>query len=131
VLRTVRSAPDREYDACFFIHLYELGVGYGDAEGAANRLKALRKRAGRTFAVAMDCAQTHWFEQACDLCEKIGVETLVDLGFHDQSDRLPEQGRRLYHFAFNGLTDRERAQVRRLSPAGEERRLPWVFVGRG
>lgn len=126
----LRSAPDGEYDWCFFVNLYELGVGYGDASAALRRVERLRERAGCAAAVLIDCARTHWFANAIELCRQTGVRTLLDLGLHNQSADLPTAADGLYRFVLNGLTDTEREAVRAAYPVtATGRPIPWVFVG--
>src|SRR5689334_2334549 len=59
-IHTLRDVPEGEFDTCFLVNLYELGVGYGQEEVAHVRVKKLVKRCRRTFAVALDCVKTHW-----------------------------------------------------------------------
>lgn len=129
-VRTLKAVPRHQsFDLCVMVNLYELAYGYGDEAAGYERLEQLAADSGRSIAVAMDCAQTQWFAQACDLCEKVGVGTLLDLGLHDQSAIAPPRARRLYQFAFNGLNTAERDAVRRWAGRNEGRPLPWVFVG--
>lgn len=128
-VHTLRTVPDGEFDACFLVNLYELGIGYGEQHVAVERVERLRRRCRRSFAVALDCAKTHWFSQTVDLCRRAGVTTLLDLGFADQSADLPPDARGLYRFVFNGLTAGERRALAAICPAAEHRPLPWVFVG--
>ena len=129
-VRTLKAAPqDESFDLCVMVNLYELAFGYGDEAAGYDRLTELADRCGRRVAVAMDCARTQWFAQATELCERVGAETLLDLGLHDQSAAVPRRARGLYRFAFNGLTSRERSQVARWGGATVDRPVPWVFVG--
>lgn len=128
-VHTLRNVPEGEFDFCFLVNLYELGVGYGRPDEAVERVRRLRRRCRHVFAVAMDCAKTHWFAQTVDLCRRTGVTALLDLGFADQSSDLARDARPLYRYAFNGLTPGERDVLAALRPAAEERPIPWVFVG--
>ena len=129
-VRTLKAAPERATpDLCVMVNLYELAFGYGDEAAGYKRLAELARRAARSFAVAMDCAMTPWFARASELCGRCGVGTLLDLGLHDQSAVVPPAARRLYRFAFNGLTAGERARVAGWGGHNGGRPLPWVFVG--
>jgi hypothetical protein len=127
---TLKAAPERAApDLCVMVNLYELAFGYGDEAAGCGRLRELARRSARAVAVAMDCAMTPWFARAAELCGRVGVGTLLDLGLHDQSAVVPPEARRLYRFGFNGLTVGERARVARWGGGGAARPLPWVFVG--
>jgi hypothetical protein len=128
-IHTLRTVPDAEFDACFLVNLYELGVGYGQEEVALQRVKNVRRRCRRTFAVALDCVKTHWFSQTLELCRRAGVTTLLDFGFLDQSPDLPRDARSIYRFVFNGMTDGERGALESLRPSADDRPLPWAVIG--
>lgn len=128
-VHTLRTVPEGEFDFCFLVNLYELGIGYGRPDAAVERVQRLRRGCRHAFAVAMDCAKTHWFSQTVDLCRRTGVPALLDLGFVDQLSDLARDARPLYRFAFNGLTPAERDALAALQPAAEDRPIPWVFVG--
>src|SRR4051812_47720139 len=129
-IHTLRSVPpDAEFNTCFFVNLYELGVGFGQEDVAVEHVERLQKRCGQSFAVTLDCARTHWFSQTLNLCRRAGVKTLLDFGFADQSADVPRASRSLYRFVFNGLTAGERETLEAVRPVAEDRPLPWAFVG--
>jgi hypothetical protein len=116
------------YDWCFLINIYEITVAYGDEKRALEAIAALRSRCARVVAVLLESAGTPWFAHSGRLCDEAQVETLIDLGFHDQSHELPQPFPIGYRFVFNGLTHLERATI----PAAKarcDRPIPWLFVG--
>jgi len=136
--------PVPRYDCTFVINIAETILAYGGRGeirlqtgrlDPAEELLALARLAdvraavgGSTAAVQLDCVQTWWFTHACNLCAYVGIPTLLDLGFHDQSaDLTPEQAR-LYRFVFNGLTESERAALDTFDLTAP-RPVPWVFAG--
>jgi SAM-dependent methyltransferase len=136
--------PVPRYDCTFVINIAETILAYSrrgadrhqarqldPAEEllALTRLAAVRAAVGGpTAAVQLDCVQTWWFTHACELCDYVGIPTLLDLGFHDQSADLTPTQARLYSFVFNGLTESERESLDALDLTAP-RSVPWVFVG--
>jgi glycosyltransferase involved in cell wall biosynthesis len=115
-------------DWCFLVNPYEIAAGHGDQAGAIELMRGLASRGGRCVAAALECVQTPWFSHSVRLCRDVGLETILDLGFHSQLDELPDDVAAMYRFCFNGLTFSERRAVP-VAPAASDRPIPWVLVG--
>src|SRR4051812_6601792 len=51
-IHTLRSVPpDTEFNTCFFVNLYELGVGFGQEDVAGRQLRGVQKGGGEIFSV--------------------------------------------------------------------------------
>jgi len=127
-IATLRSFAAQSFDWCFLINISEMIIGYGDRDAAMERLAQIRAHSRRTAMVLLDCAETHWFTNACRLAVKAEVDLLIDLGFHDQSAQVPAEVAPIYRFLFNGLTTSEREQVHVAAATPVDRTIPWVFI---
>jgi hypothetical protein len=125
---TLRSFATQDYAWCFLINIAELIVGYGDHAAAMERLAQVRACSRHTAMVLLDCAETHWFTNACALALEARIDLLIDLGFHDQSAHVPTEVGPIYRFLFNGLTASEQERVRAMAATAHDRVIPWVFV---
>ncbi len=74
-------------------------------------------------------ARTDWYRRADDLSRRCGVDVVLDLGLHDQSEFLDPVCRSLYHFVFSGLTPSELASLDTVARHDGDRAIPWAFVG--
>jgi hypothetical protein len=127
---TLAGASDEaaEYDWCFFVNLFEIATAHGELAGATRAIRSVMRRCRHVAAVALECSGTPWFMHSVRLCRDAGIETLLDLGFHSQSDGLEPDVAAMYRFCFNGLTPSE---VRAVPADADEsqRPVPWALVG--
>lgn len=126
---TLKDAVDQDCDWLFVINLHEVLVGFGGEAAGLARLRQLRKRANAVYVVLLECVQTQWFQHNLDLCNALGIDALLDLGFHTQVADLPPAVQRLYRPVFNGLTAQEQQQVRAMANRQHARPIPWTFIG--
>ncbi len=126
---TLQSYAPREYDWCFLVNPYEVGMSDATEGGALARIADIQGRTNRMAAVLLECVDTPWFGHTDALCTAANIPLLLDFGFHDQATSLSPNARSRYQFALNGLTETERQTV--LDDAGSRADfpIPWMFVG--
>ena len=122
------DVADADYDLCLVSNIYEVGFGYGDEAAAAVRLAEIRKRSGCMAAMGMESVGTNWYSHIYSVCDRTGVDRILDFGLWNQTDYLLPYHRNKYQFAFNGLTPSEVRQAS-AEPRTTERAFPWAFVG--
>jgi len=131
-VRTLRQYKDAEYDWVFTIPIVEVFYTYGPQETALNRMTQVLRRANHSVHVMLECVYTHWFKSAWTLFNQLKMDTMLDLGLHDQSIGLTNDRafmRAGYHFMLNGLTQRERQLGQRWLAEVVDRPIPWAFIG--
>jgi hypothetical protein len=62
-------------------------------------------------------------------CQAIGVDAMLDLGFHDQRKHLPLKIRGKYQLILAGLTSSEMRALDETECSDTNRTIPWAFVG--
>lgn len=131
-VRTLREAPIQAYDWVFVNPVAEVAHPYGNIDEALRRIAAIVRHARHSANILLECVQTHWFVKSWEPFRQVHIETLLDLGLHDQRAFIPPSPPGMaddYRFMVNGLTQRERqiAQYWIDHPGG--RPIPWTFVG--
>lgn len=126
---TLATCPERDYDWCVLVNITEVALSVGDGDAGLEQIRAVGRRCRALASCALDCVTTRWFEALLDCCATTDVRAILDLGLIDQSVHLSERARALYHFVPSGLTTSERRQLDALEAAGEERPIPWAFIG--
>jgi hypothetical protein len=137
VVQTVDTYRPAEYALTMLVPAFNVAWTVGaqnrqqesDLAKGIQWLQALRARTDRLCSVLAECIETTWFQNERQICEAVGTDYLLDLGFYDQSAYRPEIAIRGYVFIFNGLNENERAKVelRRLENA--ERPICWALIG--
>ncbi len=127
-LATLADHPAQRYDWCVLANISEVMSAVGSQEIAFEKLRALKKSCNVMTSAALECVAAHWFGVVHEQTRALEIETLLDIGLHDQREGLPADARASYHFLPAGLTTSE---LRRLDePDADERRtIPWAFVG--
>jgi hypothetical protein len=126
---TLPECPEDEYDWCVLSNITEILHAYGDETGGLARLRLIRARCDRAASLAIDCVRTPWYRKIDDLSERAGVERILDLGLHDQSEFLEPEARARYRFVFSGLTPSEERRLDGLGEDDEGRTIAWAFIG--
>lgn len=126
---TLRTYREADYDWAFFMPMLEVCVAYSTVEEAMEHVAVIVNRAKHTANVLLECVQTKWFATSYKYFQQARLETLFDLGLHDQSAYLPPGAQAVYRFAYNGPTRREQEAAHRMLNAPLERPIPWTFVG--
>lgn len=132
---------EENYDWCVVSNISEVLFGYGssgdmtdaDLSAAGKELALATVRRLRPFCRAVSCCLLDCIDIASSAairrrCQTAGIDTILDLGFRDQSATLAPSVRPLYHFIPNGLTPSEEEAVSQ-EKSEEERPIPWVFIG--
>lgn len=132
---------EESYDWCVLTNITEILFGSGSVasltgpnlttEGKQTSLDAIRRLRPFCRSVACclhDCTDIASCEEIQRRCQAIGVDTILDFGFRDQSAVLTPSARSIYHFIPNGLTASEQ-EVVKSEKSEEERPIPWVFIG--
>ncbi|QDV39609.1 hypothetical protein [Tautonia plasticadhaerens] len=115
-------------DLCMVMNVGEVLLGGGDRDAGIRRLRALGPF--RLLAnVGLDSVRTHWFGDLSSWCERAGVGTILDLGLVDQSDWVPPGIGVSYRFVPDGLTASEFRALEAAAGRGDDRPIPWSFVG--
>ena len=127
-LTTLTAVDEQEYALTLVVNLSELIFSRRLADDGWERLHALRGRCGKLVQVLLECATTHWFQQACELGAEAKTDALFDLGLHDQATDVPAAQRAGYQFICNGLLASEWTQAQRAA-AQTARPIPWAVVG--
>lgn len=127
-LTTLGEVDEQEYALILLVNLSELLFSRREEDDAWERLEALRGRCGKLAQVLLECATTHWFQQACALGSEAKTDALFDLGLHDQAADVPAAYRAQYQFICNGLLASEWEQAQRAA-AQTARPIPWAVVG--
>lgn len=128
-VRTLMDCPERDYDWCVLSNITEILHSFGDEAGGIAKIGAIRRRCGAMASIAIDCVSTPWYHRIRDLGARAGVETILDLGLHDQSLALEPADRTNYRFVFSGLTPSEQRLLDGLDREDAGRTIPWAFVG--
>lgn len=130
---TLRQASlDQHYDWVFINPVVEVCFPFGNIEEGLRRVEALVTRAPYSANVLLECVQTHWFVKSWEPFKQTKIQTLFDIGLHNQYDDIPANPpgmRDGYRFAYNGLTMQERAIAQYWLDNPGERPIPWAFVG--
>jgi hypothetical protein len=130
---TLRQASDAaRYDWVFVNPVVEVAYPYGNMEEALRRIEQFVTRAPYSANILLECVQTHWFVKSWEPYKQTKIQTLFDLGLHDQRNEIPNTPpgmRDGYRFAYNGLTLQERQLAQSWLDRRVERPIPWVFVG--
>lgn len=129
---TLGQYRDKDYDWCFIGPIMEVCVPLGSIEGAIRLVERVMSRVNHSAMWLLECVRTQWFVNSWDLFREANVHWFFDLGFHSQYDDIPANlkgVREAYHFAWNGLTNRERAIAARWLEHPGARPIPWAFVG--
>ncbi len=130
---TLRQAPiDQNYDWVFVNPVVEVGFPYGNLEEAFKRIETIVGRAKFSANVLLECVQTHWFVKSWEPFKQTKIQTLFDIGLHNQYNDIPNTPpgmRDGYRFAYNGLTAQERAIAQYWLDHALERPISWAFVG--
>ena len=125
---TLGQCPEGDYAWCVLSSITEILFGFGDEAAGLEKIRELRRRCGAMSSCGIDCVATPWYHRLHDLTARAGVETIIDLGLHDQSHALVPGHRSMYRFVFSGLTPSERRLLSGLDEDAE-RTIPWAFVG--
>jgi hypothetical protein len=127
-----QAAIDQAYDWVFVGPVVEVSYPYGNLEEALKRIEAIVTRAKYSANFLLECVQTHWFVKSWEPFKQTKIQTLLDLGLHNQFEDIPSQPpgmREGYHFAYNGLNMQERAIAQYWLDHTFERPISWAFVG--
>jgi hypothetical protein len=127
-LATLADYPVKRYDWCVLANISEVMSAIGNREAAFEKLRALKQSCAVMTSAALECVSAHWFGVVLEQTRALEIESLLDIGLHDQRAGLPADACAMYHFLPAGLTTSE---LRRLDePNADERRtIPWAFVG--
>ncbi len=125
---TLGQCPEGDYAWCVLSNLTEILFGFGDENAGFGKIRELRRRCGAMTSCGIDCVATPWYHRLHDMTAHAGVETILDLGLHDQGHALGMGHRSMYRFVFSGLTPSEQRLLRGLDEDAE-RTIPWAFVG--
>ena len=125
---TLGGLPEGEYAWCVLSNITEILFGHGDEAAGLEKIRELRRRCGSMSGSGIDCVTTPWYHRLHELSARAGIETIIDLGLHDQGDALATGHRSMYRFLFSGLTPTEMRLLRALDEDAE-RAIPWAFVG--
>lgn len=126
---TLTSCPPGGYDCCVLAAPTEVLFSVGNDRAGLDKLRALRRGWKVLISSALEAVGTPWFDKIRHCCEAIGVDAMLDLGFHDQGDRLAPEARAKYHFIMAGLTTSELRALDRADLRDAGRTIPWAFVG--
>jgi hypothetical protein len=108
---------------CFLVSI----AGFIGTMGALEKLRALRQQGTTLVCCSFGPVQGPEYAHTRELCATAGIDTILDIGLHDQRDYLPTAARTSYHFAFAGLLPGE---VQRCEmPPTDDRPLPWSLIG--
>jgi hypothetical protein len=137
LVQTVDTYRPAEYSLTMLVSAFNVAWTFGaqnrqresDLAKGIQWLQALRARTGRLYSVLAECIETPWFQNEQQICEAVGIDHLLDLGFYDQSAYRPEIAIRGYVFIFNGLNENERAKVEMKRLENTERPICWALVG--
>jgi hypothetical protein len=140
-VRDLSGEVVENYDLCVLSNISEIFFGSGSSggmtgadsttSGKESALSAVRRLRPYCRAVAcclLDCTDIASAAAIRRRCQMAGIDTILDLGFRDQSAALAPSARSLYHFIPNGLTPSEQEAVKP-ERSEEERPIPWVFIG--
>ncbi len=125
---TLGGLPGGDYTLCVLSSITEILFGYGDEAAGLGKIRELRRRCGAMTSCGIDCVATPWYHRLHEMTARAGVETILDLGLHDQRHALGAGHRSMYRFVFSGLTPTEKRLLRDLDEDAE-RAIPWAFVG--
>ena len=125
---TLGSLHEGDYALCVLSSITEILFAFGDEAAGLWRIRELRRRCGAMTSCGIDCVATPWYHRLHDMTVRAGVETIIDLGLHDQGHALAPGHRSMYRFVFSGLSPSERRQLSGLDEDAE-RTIPWAFVG--
>jgi hypothetical protein len=126
---TLTECSQQDYDWCILSNITEILYAYGNMEKGTAKLRALGASCRGMASCAIDCVLTIWYDLIEELCRKCGVELILDLALHDQSEYLAPDRRQNYRFVFSGLTPSERRILQDLALDETPRAFPWAFVG--
>ena len=116
------------YDWCFFLNLSELSFSYGNQTQALAEIARIKSFSRQSAVVLLECVEMKWFYDSFKLFSKARLDFLIDVGFHDQLDRLTSKARPFYHHIFNGLTRSERKNASVFFTPQELRPVPWDML---
>lgn len=128
---TLDSYEPRSYDWCFLFNVYEINHAYGNYRGFLQHMRDLKASCKRVFPVLLEALQTKWYQDSLQLVLESKLENILDIGFHDQRDRLKGLAPHSYRFCFNGLTRSEKESLSAAMTPASERPIPWTLVGQG
>jgi hypothetical protein len=126
---TLASCPVGEYDWCMLAAPPEAVLGGGDARGGLGKMRALRCRCKVVATTFPDMGKLLSLEKFLYDCQAIGVDAMLDLGFHDQSKHLPLKIRDKYQLIGAGLTPSEIRALDEPECSNTKRTIPWAFAG--
>lgn len=132
---------EQNYDWCLITVNPEFTQGSGLVEGAKKpdsitewkrsaltALGSLRPYCRAVSCCLLNSTDNASYEEIDWLCQATGIDTILDVGFLDQSSSLTPSARSHYHFVLDGLTSWEQEAMKR-DQSEEERSIPWVFIG--
>jgi len=128
-VKTLDGAAPSDYDLVVLCNVSEIVASVGGESEGLPRLRALRSRCRDLFSLGIDCVSTPWFARLRDLSRKIRADRIVDLGMVAQTPSPRIKGEPPYEFLFSGLTPSESRTTARLGVAGDDRDIPWAFIG--
>jgi hypothetical protein len=129
---TLAQYRDNDYDWCFIGPILEVCVPLGNVDEAMRIVQRIISRVNHSAMFLLECVRTKWFVKSWDLFRQANVQWFFDLGFHSQYDDIPANikgVRETYHFAWNGLTDRERIIAQNWLEHPGVRPIPWASIG--
>jgi hypothetical protein len=131
-IRTLNQVAIKHYDWAFINPVVEVAHPYGNVDEALRRIAAVVKHAEHSANILLECVQTHWFVKSWEPFKQVKIQTLLDLGLHNQLADIPSSPAGMkddYRFMVNGLTRREQRIAQFWLDHPEERPIPWAFVG--
>jgi hypothetical protein len=128
-VRTLAPSITGEYDWCVLAAPTEVLHGTGNYDAALETMAAIRRRCNLLASSSLEAARTPWFEKIWRCCESLGVDAMLDFGFHDQREDLAPEVRKKYHFIMAGLTTSELTALDDEYFDDGRRTIPWTFVG--
>lgn len=135
VICGLHNIDEGEFDRSIIIHPSEIlheFVNYqksGDYNEVYQRLGQIRKHSRQFDMLLLECVQSKWFKESLEIFRAIGMDRIIDLGFHSQLLNLEPKDRNRYQFIFNGLTSSESEKLHAMKPANDHHSIPWIFVG--
>jgi hypothetical protein len=117
-------------DWCVVSNISEVLHAFGDMEAGIEKLVKLKKSCGAITQVSMECATTQWFRLIQEQCQAVGIQSVLDMGLHDQLEHLTDDARSTYFCLPAGLTTSELQSLDDDSTLEDSNRtIPWTFVG--